>query len=82
MIPSPKAIDIAMIDQMNQLLHEQYRLLDFLEEQNSAVINGAAGTGKTMIAVEKARRHSINGEKVLFMCYNRLLCDYLIKVHS
>lgn len=82
LIPSPKAKDIAMIDQMNQLLHEQYRLLDFLEEQNSAVINGAAGTGKTMIAVEKARRHSINGEKVLFLCYNRLLCDYLIKTHS
>lgn len=82
LVPSPKAKDIAMVDQMNQLLHEQYRLLDFLEEQPSAVINGAAGTGKTMIAVEKARRHSINGEKVLFLCYNRLLCEHLIDTHS
>ena len=29
-------------------------LLNYLEEQRSAVINGAAGTGKTMIAIEKA----------------------------
>lgn len=82
LVPSPKARDIAMVEQMNQLLREQYRLLDFLEEQSSAVINGAAGTGKTMIAVEKARRNSINGDKVLFLCYNRLLCDYLINTHK
>lgn len=79
LVPSPASKNVVMIDQMNQLLREQYKLLDFLEEQNTAVINGAAGTGKTMIAVEKARRHSINGEKVLFLCYNRLLCDSLIE---
>ncbi len=71
------AKNIAITENMNQLLREQYKLLDFLEEQNTAIINGAAGTGKTMIAVEKARRHSANGEKVLFLCYNRLLCSHL-----
>ena len=69
-----------MIEQMNQLLREQYKLLDFLEDQDTAVINGAAGTGKTMLAIEKARRHSIEGEKVLFLCYNRMLCDKLVDV--
>lgn len=78
LIPSPEAKGIAMEYNMNQLLHEQYRLLDFLEDQDTAVINGAAGTGKTMVAVEKARRHSSDGEKVLFLCYNRLLCNNLI----
>lgn len=82
LIPTPTAKNILMVDQMNQLLKEQYRLLDFLEEQPSAVINGAAGTGKTMIAVEKARRNSVNGEKVLFLCYNRLLCEHLNAVHK
>lgn len=77
LIPSPKARSIMIEEQMNQLLYEQYRLLDFLEDQPTAVINGAAGTGKTMIAVEKARRNSIDDEKVLFLCYNRLLCDQL-----
>lgn len=82
LVPSPHARNLMIADQMNQLLREQYRLLDFLEEQPEAVINGAAGTGKTMIAVEKARRNSIEGEKVLFLCYNRLLCDHLIEVHK
>ena len=82
LIPSPSAKNVAMVEQMNQLLYEQYRLLDFLEDQNTAVINGAAGTGKTMLAVEKARRHSMNGDRVLFLCYNRLLCDKLNRTHK
>lgn len=82
LIPSPKAKSKMIEEQMNQLLYEQYRLLDFLEDQNMAVINGAAGTGKTMIAVEKARRNSIDEEKVLFLCYNRLLCDHLNNTHK
>lgn len=79
LIPTPKARDIAIEERMNQLLREQCLILNFLDEQQVAVINGAAGTGKTMIATEKARRHSCNGEKVLFLCYNRLLCEQLIR---
>lgn len=82
LVPSPSAKSIVMEEQMNQLLYEQYRLLDFLEDQETAVINGAAGTGKTMIAAYKAKLHSIEGEKVLFLCYNRLLCDNLIKIYK
>lgn len=82
LIPSPAAKNMLIENSMNQLLYEQYRLLDFLEEQDSAVINGAAGTGKTMLAVEKARRNSIDDESVLFLCYNRLLCDHLNNTHK
>lgn len=82
LIPSPSAKDVVMENQMNQLLYEQYRLLDFLEDQDTAVINGAAGTGKTMLAVHKAKIHSIEGENVLFLCYNRLLCDQLIATNK
>ena len=60
----------------NRLLKEQANILNFLEEQPYAVINGAAGTGKTMIALEKSRRHAEDGEKVLFLCFNRFLCEY------
>jgi len=61
----------------NRLLEEQANLLNYLEEQNNAVINGVAGTGKTMIALEKARRHADNGEKVLFLCFNNKLKDFI-----
>lgn len=82
LVPSPSTKSIMIEEQMNQLLYEQYRLLDFLEDQNTAVINGAAGTGKTMLAVEKARRNSVDEEPVLFLCYNRLLCNRLNEVHK
>lgn len=62
--------------------NEQKRLLDYLEEQDSAVINGMAGSGKTVMAVEKANRLALSGEKVLFLCYNRFLSEYLIDVYT
>lgn len=61
----------------HRLLREQAGILNFLDEQKTAVINGAAGTGKTMIAAEKALRHAVQGEKVLFLCYNVQLKEYL-----
>ncbi len=56
----------------NRMTREQSFLLDYLEEQKTAAIQGAAGTGKTVLAVEKAYRLS-KQEKVLFLCYNRNL---------
>lgn len=56
----------------NQLLDEQIRVLDFLCEQQTATINGAAGTGKTVVAITHAKKMAQRG-RVLFLCYNRLL---------
>lgn len=61
----------------HRLLKEQSNVLNFLTEQRSAAINGAAGTGKTMIAIEKAKMHASIGEKVLFLCYNSQLKNFL-----
>ena len=61
----------------HRMLKEQTAILNFLTEQRTAVINGVAGTGKTMIAIEKALRHASNNEKVLFICYNNQLKNYL-----
>lgn len=64
------------------MLKEQVALLNYLEEQNSAIINGMAGTGKTIMAVEKARRLAEKGEKVLFLCYNAKLKEYLSDTYT
>ncbi len=66
----------------HRMLKEQSGILNFLDEQRTAAINGAAGTGKTMIAAEKAQRHAAAGEKVLFLCFNAALRDYLEKAYS
>ena len=63
----------------SRMLREQEVILDFLEEQPFAVINGVAGTGKTLIAKKKAIDHAINNEHVLFLCYNNKLKEYLQK---
>lgn len=55
-----------------RLLDSQARILNFLQDQKTAVINGAAGTGKTLIAIERAKRASCSG-RVLFLCFNSLL---------
>lgn len=66
----------------HRLLDEQSAILCFLDEQLTAAVNGAAGTGKTMIAVEKARRHASVGERVLFLCFNVQLKEYLAENYA
>lgn len=59
-----------------QLTQEQKKVLDFISDQGNASIQGGAGTGKTFIAVEQAKRFSDYGE-VLFLCFNRYLYKHL-----
>ena len=55
------------------LTEEQYDRLDELEYNPRCLFEGAAGTGKTLLAVEYARRASEGGANVLLVCFNRLL---------
>ena len=66
-------LDLAFI----RLTNEQTGLLDYISEQKFATIQGVAGTGKTLIAKEAARRFGESGRKVLFICFNRFLYLYL-----
>jgi|LSQX01.2.fsa_nt_gb Cdc6-like AAA superfamily ATPase len=65
-----------------QLTNQQIALLNFLEEQKTAVIHGLAGTGKTVLAVEKAKSLAEQRESVLFLCYNSFLKDVLRDCNS
>jgi hypothetical protein len=62
-----------------QLTQEQFDSLDLLEEDPRCLFEGAAGTGKTMLALEYARRSARSGLSVLMVCFNRLLGDWLEK---
>ena len=61
------------------LTEEQYARLDELEANPRCLFEGAAGTGKTLLALEYARRAARSGSKVLLVCFNRLLGDWLGK---
>lgn len=59
------------------LTNEQIKLLDYLDEQERAVIHGSAGTGKTLIAMQKANRIASANNRVLFLCFNSYLKNEL-----
>ncbi len=60
-----------------RLTEEQMRLLDSLAAHDRAAIAGAAGTGKTVLAMEKARRLALGGQRVLLLCFNMPLAGEL-----
>jgi hypothetical protein len=60
-----------------RLSEEQYRVLDGLSRMRRVSVFGPAGSGTTMLAVEKARRLAAQGMRVLLTCYNRPLADHL-----
>lgn len=60
-----------------RLTDDQVRILDFLESRRRVAISGGAGTGKTVIAIEKAKRLAADGFNTLLTCYNRELSNFI-----
>ncbi len=65
-----------------RLTAEQANRLRILGRRNRAAICGGAGTGKTLLAVEKARQLARDGHKTLLVCYNQLLGDEFLKLRD
>lgn len=62
---------------IKDLTEEQYDCLDSLEDNKRILVEGLAGTGKTVIAMEAARRAIQKGESVLLVCFNKLLGNWI-----
>lgn len=70
-------LELQHVDQkMAELLEEQYDVLDVAEDNSRVIIQGAAGTGKTLLALELARKNAAKGKKVLYVCYNSNMAEY------
>jgi hypothetical protein len=65
-----------------RLTDQQARVLRIIGGRARALIGGGAGTGKTLIALEKARRVALGGGRSLLICYNRRLADVLAESHT
>ena len=63
-----------------RLTNQQARVLRFLGSRRRASISGGAGTGKTLLAVQKARELAEEGMETLLICFNRQLADHLKEV--
>lgn len=71
--PALRAVLDAAEQTRIRLTTNQAKVLRVLGGRKRAVISGGAGTGKTLIAVHKARLLAETVENVLLLCYNRPL---------
>ena len=62
---------------ISTLTEEQLWVLDALEGNRRLCVSGGAGSGKTVLAFEKAIRAAKAGQDVLFLCFNRPLSSFL-----
>lgn len=63
--------------EIKRFTEEQFNALDWMSDNERVLFSGLAGTGKTFLAVEAARRAEANGERVLLVCFNKLLGAWL-----
>jgi hypothetical protein len=71
-------IGVALLHDAKQLVQateQQLDILDDLELNPKTAVMGYAGTGKTIIATEFAKRCSEKGQKVLLLFYNRMVAN-------
>ena len=60
-----------------RLTENQYEVLESLDGNQRVCVLGGAGTGKTLLAVEQARRLAAQGHRVLLTCFNAPLAGHL-----
>lgn len=74
---TPKQMLSDVEEQLNEYTSEQYRCLDEMHDNPRCLFQGAAGTGKTMIALESVRRRLFENQRILMVCFNSMLGKWL-----
>ena len=64
-------------DELRHYTEEQFVALDAMETNERVLFEGPAGTGKTVLALEDARREAIDGRSIVLLCFNHLLASEL-----
>lgn len=76
-------LSLQLEDDNQEIIRLTYEQLNTLKKMNKirrAEISGCAGSGKTMMAVEKAQRLAGEGFRTLLTCYNRPLAEHLSNI--
>lgn len=74
---SPRARLLRLDDEVRHYTDEQLEALEAIDINPRVVFDGPAGTGKTLLAIEAARRAVSRGRRVLLLCFNRPLGTWL-----
>jgi len=62
-------------EQILEVTDEQFSVLEDLEANPRMVVKGTAGSGKTLLAQEYARRLEAEGQSVLLLFFNRIIVN-------
>ena len=65
--------------QFLRLTEQQSAILDALQNFPKLLIEGGAGTGKTVLAIKKAQMVAAEGGNVLLLCFNEMLAKKIRK---
>lgn len=84
---SPRDRQRRVDGELKRYTDEQYRVLEALDANPRLIVRGPAGTGKSLLAIEAARRAAsgihaglprpAGSRRVLMLCFNRLLGEWL-----
>lgn len=64
-------------EQLFRLTEAQSELLEFLGSNDRVLIEGVAGSGKTILAKLQAQRFADRGLRTLILCYNKTLSGWI-----
>jgi len=76
-VPSMEVVVEDARERLASLTREQSLVLDAAADAPRLLVEGAAGSGKTLLAAESARREARRGLRVLLLCFSRLLAKHL-----
>lgn len=71
---------LANEDAADALTEHQAIILDAIRMLNRVEVRGGAGSGKTFLAMEQARRLAQRGQRVALVCYSHGLASYLERI--
>lgn len=71
---------LANEDAADALTEHQAVILDAIRLLNRVEVRGGAGSGKTFLAMEQARRLAQRGQRVALVCYSHGLASYLERI--
>lgn len=75
---NPLSAQFALEEQeIFKLTAQQFKILELLKRESRLAIAGCAGSGKTLIAVQKARQLAQEDFKTLICCVSEHLCKFI-----
>ena len=76
-VPSMKLLIDTTYEEMLKLTEEQCEVLNSIDENKRVLVFGAAGTGKSILAVAKLKQNISKRKKTAYICFNRNMASYV-----